>query len=312
MQRHKQDTGRSISQVEVDMSQALKSQNGTSAIDSAAAELSNAVRQADISESIMVEDQDQGQLPDLSYDEAEKKRQRTWRAHMRRRREFEARKIDRASEEGQTAAASSSFQSLAESVRQTVVVALLAQEGDPRTKIGHWRVKDVGGVKQACFKNQIASELCYNIALGVHYLLQKDPPAHEPDPFSYAIDVPSLGDKDSGILPTYVPDFSFKVYKPNVFRRLRGQFGISETDFRNSLEATQQVPRALPEPHRYYILSLAAGAACRPTCVRCISCALTCFFSWDDHGTRTVDWQPWRERLLAVQNCRRLVHYQDP
>ena len=61
---------------------------------------------------------------------------------------------------------------------------------------------------------------------------------------AYAIDVPSLGDKDSGIVPTHVPDFSFKIYKPNIFRRLRAQFGISEADFRNSLEATQQIGSA--------------------------------------------------------------------
>ena len=213
----------------------LKSMNGSR--DPAADELSNAVRQADISESIIVPDETP---PDLCYDEVEQKRQQTWRAHVRRRRDFQRRRALHKSDNA-AATSSSSVQTLAESMRQTVVVALLAHEGDPRTKIGHWRVKDVGGVKQACFKHQVASELCYNIALGVHYLLQKDPPEHEPDPFSYAIDIPSLGDKDSGIQPTHVPDFSFKIYKPQVFRRLRAQFGISETDFRNSLEATEQV-----------------------------------------------------------------------
>ena len=194
--------------------------------------------------------------PELSFDGTEQKRQQTWRAHMRRRHNFEARRRDNQQSAEGAAASSSSFQSLAESVRQTAVVALLTQRGDPRTKIGHWRVKDVGGVKQACFKNQVASELCYNVALGVHYLLQKDPPEHEPDPFSYAIDVPSLGDKDSGIQPTHVPDFSFKIYKPQVFRKLRAQFGISEADFRNSLEATQQV--------RISACCLLHVCACRP------------------------------------------------
>ena len=259
--------------------------------DVAADELSSAVRQADISETIVVTDDTQ---VDLKYDDAEKKRQRTWRAHMRRRHAFEERRCERESDERATAS-SSSFQSLAESVRQTVVVALLAQEGDPRTKIGHWRVKDVGGVKQACFKNQIASELCYNIALGVHYLLQKDPPEHEPDPFSYAIHVPALGDKDSGIQPTHVPDFSFKIYKPHVFRRLRAQFGISETDFRNSLEATQQV--LISTCCLLCMCALAAGAC---ACIKKVytareSCTVgTCLTlpAWLACRLLRADWEP--------------------
>lgn len=162
------------------MRQAFKSSQ-----DAAAAADAEQMRHADISYHTEGED-----LPTPAYDDDEQKRQATWRAHMKWRQEFEGRKADRGAAKdgggGDNAgdrSSSSSFQTLEESVRQTVVVALLAQEGDPRTKIGHWRVKDVGGVKQACFKNQVASELCYNIALGVHYLLQKDPPEHEPDPF---------------------------------------------------------------------------------------------------------------------------------
>lgn len=279
----------------------LKSENGSR--DPAADELSNAVRQADISESIVVKDETP---PDLCYDEAEQKRQQTWRAQMRRRREFQERRTQHESDNAATAS-SSSVQSLAESVRQTVVVALLAQEGDPRTKIGHWQVKDVGGVKQACYKHQVTEELCYNIALGVHYLLQKDPPEYEPDPFSYAIHIPSLGDKDNGIEPTHVPDFSFKVYKPHVFRRLRAQFGISETDFRNSLEAT--------EPVRLRLSCIFSSAArpcllvhteykriVRLVLVRlCLHGLLT--FGAMPSPLRFVDWKPGCKRLGAIQNC---------
>lgn len=50
----------------------------------------------------------------------------------------------------------------------------------------------MNGIRQPCFKNQICSELTFNLALGVHYLLMKSPPQHEPDPFSFALDIPSL------------------------------------------------------------------------------------------------------------------------
>ena len=150
------------------------------------------------------------------------------------------------------AAASSSQRSIEDgsasieaAVRQSVAVALLTQGagGDTagKTKIGHWRVKEVGGVRQACYKNQLASEVCFNIALGVHYLLMKSPPQHEPDPFSFSLDIPSLGDEDSGIAATHVPDFTFKIYKPATFRRLRRQFGIDESAFRNSLEGSEAI-----------------------------------------------------------------------
>ena len=132
-------------------------------------------------------------------------------------------------------------QTIESAVRQSVAVTLLAQGESGRTKIGHWRVKEVNGVRQPCFKNQLASEVCFNIALGVHYLLLKSPPQHEPDPFSFALDIPSLGDKESGITPTHVPDFTFKIYKPTTFRNLRKQFQISESDFRHSLEGAEAI-----------------------------------------------------------------------
>ena len=180
------------------MSQAFKSSQAVT--NAAAAAAAEQMRLADISDQTT-----EGEaLPTPTYDGDEQKRQALWRAQMKRRRESESRKAKRGAANGAGAgggrgaggdderASSSSFQTLEESVRQTVVVALLAQEGDPRTKIGHWRVKDVGGVKQACFKNQIASELCYNIALGVHYLLQKAPPDHEPDPFCEPSPAPTM------------------------------------------------------------------------------------------------------------------------
>jgi hypothetical protein len=49
------------------------------------------------------------------------------------------------------------------------------------------------------------------------------------------------GDEAAGIAPTRVADFTFKIYKPATFRKLRKQFGISEASFRNSLEGAPPV-----------------------------------------------------------------------
>ena len=246
-------------QVEVDMSRALRAPGRAAATTADASSRRETAARRNSVETV----------PPTRYSPEELERQEGWREQMRRRRELEKRKAAKNSPRHR---ASSSFQSLEESVRQTVVVALLAQEGDPRTKIGHWRVKDVGGVRQACFKNQKATELCYNIALGVHYLLQKDPPNHEPDPFSYSIFIPSLGDKDSGIAETNVPDFSFKIYKPNLFREVRAKLGIKEADFRNSLEATQQIGAYLSEPQCRRAVSLRSSLREQVTPAQAVLC----------------------------------------
>ena len=56
--------------------------------------------------------------------------------------------------------------------------------------------------------------------------------------------LPIQGDQAAGIAPTKVADFTFKIYKPATFRKLRKQFGISEAAFRNSLEGARASPAA--------------------------------------------------------------------